>query len=347
MPQADDTAPLGRYSDRVDLDAYVAAHQAEWRELEWLVASRELTAGQADRMIDLYQRVGTHLSVLRSSAPDPMLVEGLSVLLGRARRRMAGTRTPTFRHFTHFFTDSFPAALYRLRWWWIITGVVCLLTALGLGWYLVANPGLEAQIGTPDEVAELVNVDFEHYYSSSPATSFALRVWTNNAWVSAQCIAFGILGFPVIQVLWANMVNLGLLGGLMTNHGRADLFFGLILPHGLLELTAVFVAGGAGLRLFWSWVVPGPRTRTASMAREGRTTVGIALGLIVVLLVSGVIEAFVTPSGLPTWARIAIGVLAWLTFLGYALVMGRAAASRGQDGDVAAAEREEDVLAVD
>ncbi len=93
----------------------------------------------------------------------------------------------------------------------------------------------------------------------------------------------------------------------MAYHGRTALFFGLILPHGLLELTAIFVAGAVGLRIFWSWVSPGPLPRLQSLAHEARTAVGIALGLVVVLFVSGVIEGFVTPSGLPTWARIAIG----------------------------------------
>ena len=64
-------------------------------------------------------------------------------------------------------------------------------------------------------------------------------------------------------------------------------FCGLILPHGLLELTAVFVAGGVGLRMFWSWVEPGQLTRSQSMAREGRTAGTVVLGLVVVLLVAG------------------------------------------------------------
>ena len=86
----------------------------------------------------------------------------------------------------------------------------------------------------------------------------------------------------------------------MVSHGRADLFFGLILPHGMLELTAVFVAAGTGLRLFWAWVEPGPRTRSQALAEEGRAAFAIAVGLVGVLAVSGFIEGFVTPSGLPT-----------------------------------------------
>jgi uncharacterized membrane protein SpoIIM required for sporulation len=156
--------------------------------------------------------------------------------------------------------------------------------------------------------------------------------------VAALCIAFGVLGLPVIYLLFQNILNVALTGALMVGHGRGALFFGLILPHGLLELTAVFVAAGAGLRLFWSWIEPGPRTRAQAIAHEGRSAVAIALGLAVVLLVSGVIEAFVTPSSLPTWARLAIGIAAELAFLAYVFTAGRWAHLRGVTGDVDAAD---------
>jgi len=95
----------------------------------------------------------------------------------------------------------------------------------------------------------------------------------------------------------------------MIRHDQGGHFWGLLLPHGLLELTAVFVAAGVGLRLFWSWVEPGQLSRSQSLAHEGRTAGTVALGLVAVLLVSGLIEGFVTPSALPTWARLGIGLL--------------------------------------
>jgi uncharacterized membrane protein SpoIIM required for sporulation len=120
----------------------------------------------------------------------------------------------------------------------------------------------------------------------------------------------------------------------MATGGRLDLFFGLILPHGLLELTAVFGAAALGLRLGWTWIAPGPRTRVQAFSEEGRSTISAVVGLTVTLLVSGVIEAFVTPSGLPTWARIGIGVVALAAFIGYVGVLGRRAALAGADPDL-------------
>ncbi len=179
-----------------------------------------------------------------------------------------------------------------------------------------------------------MNSKFSDYYSEHPAAAFAAKVWTNNAWVSAECVAFGITGVLVVYVLFQNAVNLGAAAGLLISHGKAEVFFGLILPHGLLELTAVFVAAGAGMQLFWAWVSPGPLPRSQSLAREGRSMVTVALGLVVVLAVSGVLEAFVTPSPLPTWARIGIGVLAWVLFVTYVTVLGRRAVRAGETGDL-------------
>ena len=318
----------------MDLDAYVAAHASEWHRLEALTRKRRLSGAEADELVERYQQVATHLSVVRTSAPDPSLVAHLSSLLSRARNRAAGTRTSTWRGVRSFFVDRFPAALYRLRWWWLgtLAGSVA-VTAVMMLW-LLHHPNVEQSLLSPREVDQLVNHDFEGYYSEYAASHFAAQVWVNNAWVTALCLALGVLGLPVVYLLFNNIANLAIIGSIMIRHGHAGHFWGLILPHGMLELTAVFVAGGVGLRLFWSWVEPGALTRTQSLAREGRTAGTVALGLVAVLFVSGCIEAFVTPSPLPTWARIAIGILAEAVFLAYVFVLGRDAHRRGQTGDL-------------
>ena len=318
----------------MDLDAYVLAHVHEWQRLEALVHRGRLSGTESDELVDLYQQVATHLSVVRTSAPDPSLVAHLSSLLAKARNKAVGTRVSTWRGFASFFTERFPAALYRLRWWWLgcLAANVVVIAVMML--WLLDHPNVEQSLLSPSEIDQLVNNDFEGYYSEYAASHFAAQVWINNAWVTALCIAFGILGFPVIYLLFNNIVNLAIIGSIMHRHDHGQLFWGLILPHGLLELTAVFVAGGVGLRLFWSWIEPGQLTRGQSIAREGRTAGTVALGLVAVLFVSGLIEAFVTPSGLPTWARVGIGITAEAAFMAYVFVLGRQAFHRGATGDV-------------
>lgn len=327
----------------MDVDAYVAAHRDQWDRLEVLARQRRLTGAEADEILDLYQRVSTHLSRLRSTAPDPTLVAHLSVLLSRARSRSEGSRTGSWRDVVEFFGATFPAMLYRSRRWWLATLAANVAALVVMTWWFLDNPQIESALLTPDEVAQLVNSDFASYYSENAAGNFALRVWTNNAWVAALCITFGVLGFPVLQLLYTNILNLAIVASIMLRNDRADVFFGLILPHGLLELTAVFVAAGVGLRVFWAWVEPGALSRPQAVAVQFRSSVAVALGLVVVLFVSGIIEAFVTPSSLPTWARIGIGVLAEAVFLLYVFVVGRAAAREGVTGDVSESDRGADI----
>ncbi len=319
----------------MDVDVFVAEHRGEWARLERLVARRgRLDGDEADELVSLYQRTATHLSMVRSSAPDPALVARLTTLVARARAAVTGARAPSLGDAVRFVTVSFPAALYRARWWWGTTALVFLAVAVALGWWVATTPSVQATVAAPEQIRALVDRDFEGYYSANPAASFAFRVWTNNAWVAAASLAFGVLLLPVVYVLASNAINVAVSAGLMAANGKLGLFFGLILPHGLLELTAVFVAAGAGLRLGWGVVDPGRRTRAAALAEEGRAAGAIAVGLVGVLFVSGVIEAFVTPSGLPTWARVAIGAVALGLFLAYALVLGRRATEQGAIGDL-------------
>jgi uncharacterized membrane protein SpoIIM required for sporulation len=324
----------------VDLDAFVAAHQAEWNRLDELIKRRRrLTGPEADELVTLYRRASTHLSTIRSAAPDVATIERLTRLISRARTSIAGSADPGWSDVVRFITASFPAAVYRTRRWWVTAALAFAAVGALLGWWVAANPGVQSSIAAPEEIRQLVEQDFEDYYSTYPASSFAAQVWTNNAWVAAGALILGVALVPVVLILLTNALNVGVTGGLMAAYGKLDIFFGLITPHGLLELTAVFVAAGAGLRVGWAWIDPGSRTRGQALAEEGRAAVGIAIGLAGILLISGIIEAFVTPSGLPTWARIAIGIAAWAAFIGYVWTFGRRAAQAGETGDIAARDR--------
>ena len=135
-------------------------------------------------------------------------------------------------------------------------------------------------------------------------------MWTNNVWVAALSLALGIIGLPVVYLLFQNAMNVGVVGGLMIANGKARPVLRADPPARPARADRRVRGCGAGLRLGWAVVDPGPAAVEA-LAEEGRTTVTIAIGSIGVLLLSGVIEAFVTPSPLPTWARITIGAMGW------------------------------------
>ncbi len=321
----------------MDVDAFVLTHRETWDRLDHLVKNRRrLTGDEVDELVDLYQRVSTHLSMLRSGSSDSALVGRLSSLIARARAAVTGAHAPVSGEFTRFWTVSFPVVAYRARWWWLATAVVFFAVTAVISIWVLGSPEVQSTIGTPSEIDHLVNHDFASYYSEHAAAAFGLHVWVNNSWVAAKCIAFSILlGAPIPFVLWANAANLGVVSGLMLSAGKGDIMLGLLIPHGLLEMTAVFLAGAAGMRLGWSVIAPGDRPRAQVLAEQGRAVVSVAVGLTVVLLVSGAIEAFVTPSPLPTFVRIGIGIIAEAGFLSYIAFFGRRAVRAGDTGDIA------------
>jgi uncharacterized membrane protein SpoIIM required for sporulation len=320
----------------VDVDAFILANRPTWDRLEQLVKNkRHLTGAEVDELVDLYQRVSTHLSIVRSSSTDAVLVGKLSGLVARARAVVTGAHAPLWREFVRFWTVSFPVVVYRSWRWIVASGVAFYVVAAVIAVWIAHSPEVQASIGTPSEIEQIVNHEFANYYSEHPAASFALQVWVNNAWVTAQCIAMAVLlGIPIPYILFQNAANLGVNAGLMFEAGRGDVFLGLITPHGLLELTAVFVAAGVGMRLGWSVISPGDRPRGQVLAEQGRAVISAAIGLVVVLLVCGAIEGFVTPSPLPTFVRVLIGAAAFSAFVGYVVYFGGKAVRAGETGDI-------------
>ena len=320
----------------MDVDAFVLAHQDTWNRLEQLVKKRRRLSGpEVDELVELYQRVSTHLSMVRSASTDTVLVGRLSTLVARARSAVTGAHAPLWSEFARFWTVSFPVVAYRAWRWWLATAVAFFAVAVVIAFWVAGNHEVQSALSTPEEIDHLVNHDFADYYRENPAGSFALRVWVNNSWVAAQCIAFAILlGIPIPWVLFQNAANLGVVGGFMAQAGKTDVLLGLLAPHGLLELTAVFLAGAVGMRLGWTVISPGDRPRAQALAEQGRAVVSAAVGLTAVLLVSGLIEALVTPSPMPTFVRVGIGVLAEAAFLTYIVYFGRRAVRAGETGDL-------------
>ncbi|HEX6872174.1 MAG TPA: stage II sporulation protein M, partial [Micromonosporaceae bacterium] len=318
-------------------------HGAEWNRLQVLSTRRrsKLTATEVDELVLLYRRTATHLSVVRSRSADPTLVAWLSRLVLQARAAVAAPSGFSVSAIGRFLTVSFPAEIVRSWRWWV--GVAAGFIALSgvLISMVAADQDIAFTFMSPAEIDDLVNKEFEAYYSTYAPQNFAALVWTNNAFVSAICLAGGVLILPTLYMLWQNAFNLGLVGGVMVGNGRSDVFFGLILVHGLLELTCIFIAAGVGLRVGWSWIAPGPtRTRAQALAESARSAMVVALGLCLPLFVSGLVEAFVTPLPLPIAFRLTVGTLVWLAFLVYVFGAGIRAVRRGESADVEAHERD-------
>ena len=317
----------------MDIDRFVARHQAAWQRLEVLCAPRSrrdlLAPDELDELLTLYQRVSGHLSYARTELADHTLVTRLTNLVATANGVVYGARARRRGGVRRFVVTTFPGAVWRIRWFVAVSGVLTFAPAVAIGVW-IANSRTALEASAPAAVREAyVNREFASYYSSKPAIEFATQVSTNNIRVAMLAFAAGVLLCVLTAwILIQNGASVGWAAGLFAAAGQQPKFWGLILPHGLLELSAVVIAGGAGLRLGWTIVDPGDRTRATALAEEGRRAAMVVLGLVPVFAIAGTIEGFITGRGVPTAPRVGIGVAVFVAFWAYALVLGRAAVAR-------------------
>lgn len=322
------------------IDSYVLQHTEEWLRLEALVEtaqqrSRKLSGEELDELLFHYQRVSAHLSHVRSTFGDPQVTARLTRIVAGARAVIYGHQAKAKGAIRTFFTATFPAAVWTARRFILVSSIAFLLPGIIVGAWLANSPAA-IEAAAPEALREaFIQEDFEAYYSSAPAAEFSTEVLINNIQVSFLAFVAGIAwGVPTLLVLAFNGANVGVAAGLFHDAGEAPRFWGLILPHGLLEITAILVAGGAGLRMGWSLIVPGDRTRTGSLVAEAQRSVSIVIGLVLVFIVAGLIEGFVTPSPLETWVRVTIGATAFIAFWAYVIGLGPTAVRRGYNGSI-------------
>ncbi|HMU81473.1 MAG TPA: stage II sporulation protein M [Microthrixaceae bacterium] len=322
----------------MDIDRYTQRHDPTWRRLQQLADRARSTRRRVDddeiaELVSLYQRVSAQLSHARTTYADPALNARLSQLLGEARVVIYRRRSNPARAVATFATRTFPAAVWFSRRFIAVAALAFLVPAFAFGIWLAHSPQvLDASI--PPELQQVIaQKEFADYYRSDAAQNFAGQVTVNNAFVAFLTFALGVV--PVlgpVSVLFNNGLNVGVMGAVMHHAGEGPQFWGLILPHGLLEIASILVAGGAGLQLSWAMIAPGDRTRAAALKDAGLRSVVIVIGLVVCFVVAGFIEGFVTPSELPTAMRIGIGVSVLALFVAYIVGFGRQAVCDGATG---------------
>lgn len=334
---------MGRYApEGVDIDRFIVLHEAEWQRLAELTkgsgrGGRRLSGAEIDELVPLYQRVSLHLSQARTVHHDPGLVRRLSDVVAGAHAAIYGARVARFGALGRFLAWTFPAAVWTCRRQMGVSALLLWGTAIAVGLVFWLAPD-RIDLVMPESVQEAyIEEDFVAYYSENPSLVFFSLVTTNNIRVSVLAYGLGALaGLPGAWILFSNGAYLGLVGGLFATEGRFwNTFMVYVVPHGLLELTAITVAGGAGLRVGWSLFAPGERSRSQALAEEGRRSVTIILGGALAFVAAGLIEGFVTGApAVPAALKVVIGVLAWLGYLAWIFGRGRVAVAAGYTGSL-------------
>jgi uncharacterized membrane protein SpoIIM required for sporulation len=323
----------------VDIDRFIAQNGPTWDRLEQLARQadrdpRRLSGAELDELIQLYQRASAQLSHARTYFADPALTAHLTRVVAAASAAIYGNRPRSWRSITDFFGSTFPAAVWTNgRFIGLATALLLVPALVTLVWLTNSPEAIDAT-ASPEQRAIYAEEQFETYYSESPSAEFATFVGINNIWVSFLAFAGGAAAMvPGMVLLLVNGQAIGQAGAWMTTEGEASTFWTLIAPHGLLELTSIVLAASAGLRLGWTLLVPGhDRTRADALVEEGSRAGAMILGLVACFGVAALIEGFVTGSRLAIEVKVAVGVVIWVAFVAYVVVLGREAHRRGFTG---------------
>jgi uncharacterized membrane protein SpoIIM required for sporulation len=287
-----------------------------------------LSVEELKQLCRLYRQVTIDLSRARTDGDDPDLIRYLNVLAARAHGRVYAAKRVDLRFGVEFVTHTFPCLVRRhARPLWIAAGFF-LLTSLASFLAVVRNPELAYSL-FDENMIEFENIRLEKQegeyrgnftFDIGASPLFAVVIMGNNILVAIRTFGLGaLLCLPGVLSLVFNGRMLGSLSGVVFNHGYMIDFYSLILTHGILELTAICIAGGAGLILGWSLIAPGPLLRREALRRSAVDAFGLLAGSILLLVMAGLIEAYVTPH-FPQpvrWAVAAASALFLITYFGW------------------------------
>ncbi len=293
-----------------------------------------------DELVDLYQRVSSHLSHARVAYDDPGLVRWLTRLVGQANGVVYARRTRTARAIADFFAWRFPAAVWQSGRFVAVSAALLLLPALAFGtWLGTSEEALEATAS--DAVREAyLNEDFEDYYSSEPASQFATEVTVNNIQVAVVAFAGGILlCVPTVASTGGERRAAGLRRRPVRRRRRAGKVLRADPAPRVAGADRHRDRGGGRAAAGLGRHRAGDLPRGRAVGQEARRAGVIALGLMLAFATAGTIEGFVTGRGVPTALRVGLGVAAEAVFVGWIVVQGRAAAARGVTGDLGELDR--------
>jgi uncharacterized membrane protein SpoIIM required for sporulation len=153
----------------------------------------------------------------------------------------------------------------------------------------------------------------------------------NNIGIALRTFASGlVLGVGAIFALFYNGVVLGAVSGHLTNVGLGHNFWPFVIGHGSFELTAIVLAGQAGLKLGSAPIWPGRKSRMRALRDTAHDSLGLVAGFFTMLVIAAFIEAFWSSKPLSADIKYMVGGGLWVCVIGYLLFAGRVPKSFGQ-----------------
>ncbi|HLY11288.1 MAG TPA: stage II sporulation protein M [Planctomycetota bacterium] len=326
----------------MDESVFLKRHRPQWQRLEAYAARLEgrgapLSGPDLFSLVSLYRQSTGDLARARLLRLSPQLIDYLNQLVGRLHFLIYAPPPYPWHRILDFFRRGFPAAVRRQ--WRYVTGAALLLVlpALASFWAVQSEPSLGSAFAPPGYV-EQVEKSFGETFGKEArpsgmnalATSFYI---INNVQVSFLAFSTGVfVGLGSAYILVFNGIILGGVGAVIHQHRLSYNFWSFVASHGGIELGAILLAGAAGMRVGFSLVNPGLRTRTAALVHAGREAGLLMAGVVLMLGIAAMLEAWVSPSPLPQALKFVLGSLNLVALVGYLGLAGRS----GRPGNDAA-----------
>jgi uncharacterized membrane protein SpoIIM required for sporulation len=285
---------------------WLEKRRPHWARLEQFVGVKvrrsvsTLNPSELQELALLYRQTASDLATVREDPTSTQLTIYLNQLLGRAHNLIYMGRRAKPAGIWQFYKDTYPA-IFRETFPDTLTAFIIFLAA-GVAAFLVAmgDPAFPRYLlgGQMIDTIEHHRMWTQSVVTVKPLASSAIL--TNNLSVAFTTFALGITaGIGTVYMMLVNGLLIGVVGEACWREGMSLQLWSFVAGHGVLELPAIFIAGGAGLGIARGMLFPGHLPRRASLAIAGTRSVKLMLGAIPMLLIAGFVEGFISPSGLP------------------------------------------------
>ena len=320
-----------------DLNQFLNRRQECWRRLEVLLGRveegglRQLSTAEVREFGTLYRRASSDLVTARAKTANAELLEYLNDLVARAYAQVYRSRRFQPRDLFTFLWIDFPR-LFRHTWKYVAIAAAIMAAATLFGWELNQRDPAGSYYMLPPSFVKQMPTIREHWKTTTghpfDPNEMALTssfIMTHNIAIGLTCFAGGVFfGIPTLWAMIQNGMMLGILGEAMSKPETALTFWSLILPHGIIELSAIAVMGGAGFLIASALGAPGNRSRRDALIERGRLAVLLALGGGAMLVIAGLIEGFITPPAfIPPWLKLGFAMVTLVAEVWYFARAGR------------------------
>lgn len=320
-------------------DRFRLKREGDWRRLENIVARMEKgrIGGLSDEdLLDLpalYRTAASSLSVARETSLDAATIAYLEALVQRAWFQVYGPRQKLGGWLRGFLGGGWSRAVREI-WLDICIALAVMVAGTLAGWLLVSRdeewyhalvPSGLADTRVPGASREALLETLGTAEGPGGLSAFAASLFSNNAGVAIMAFALGFaFGIPSLMLLMHNMALLGAMLWLFSTQGLTLDFAAWLSVHGTTELFAILLAGAAGLHIGRSMAFPGDRSIMAAAATGGRRAAQVMAGVVLMLVIAALLEAFVRQLVGGTGTRFAIGGAILTAWLVYFIAVGRA-----------------------